>query len=138
MHSKLNPYLNFDGNAKEAIEFYRAALGGELTMMSYKDGGMSDDPSEAAKIMHAALVTDGGMTLMASDIPKGWPYTQGMNVSISLSGDDETALKGYWDKLSEGAQIGQPMVKASWGDTFGMLTDKFGIRWLVNIAGKKP
>lgn len=137
MNSKLNPYLNFDGDAREAIEFYRDALGGALTMMSYKEGGMSQDPSEDTKVMHAMLVTDSGMTLMASDIPKGWPYTPGMNVSVSLSGDDEIELKGYWERLSAGAEIGQPMAKASWGDTFGMLTDKFGIRWLVNIAGKK-
>jgi PhnB protein len=137
MNSKLNPYLNFEGTSKEAMAFYQAVFGGKLTVMSYKDGGMSHDPSEDAKIMHAMLVADNGITLMASDPPKGWPVTAGTNVSMSLSGGDEAELRGYWDKLSDGAQIGQPLTKASWGDTFGMLTDKFGIRWLVNIAGKK-
>ncbi len=137
MNSKLNPYLNFNGNAKEAMEFYKNAFGGQLTMSTFKDGGMPHDPSEAEKIMHAMLIADNGITLMASDTPKGWDFTEGNNMSVSLSGDNETELKGYWDKLSEGAKIDQPLEKAPWGDMFGMFTDKFGIRWMVNIAGKK-
>jgi PhnB protein len=137
MNSKLNPYLNFNGNAKEAMEFYSNAFGGKLTMGTFKEGGTPHDPAEADKIMHAMLVADNGITLMASDTPKGWAYNPGTNVSVSLSGDNETELQGYWDKLSLGASIDQPLMKAPWGDTFGMLTDKFGIRWLVNMAGKK-
>ena len=87
--------------------------------------------------MHAALVCDNGITIMAADSATGWAYNPGTNVSMSLSGDSEAELKGYWDKLAEGAKIDQPLVAAPWGDTFGMLTDKFGIRWMVNIAGKK-
>jgi PhnB protein len=87
--------------------------------------------------MHAMLIVENGITLMASDTPKGWPHNPGTNISISLSGDDEAELKAYWDKLSVGAQVDQPLTKAPWGDMFGMLTDKFGIRWMVNIAGVK-
>lgn len=137
MSSKLNPYLNFDGNTKEAMEFYHGALGGQLTMNTFKEGGMPHDPSEADKIMHAMLITDNGLTLMASDTPKDWAYNVGTHMSISLSGENEAELKGYWDKLAEGAKIDQPLMAAPWGDTFGMLTDKFGIRWMVNIVGKK-
>lgn len=137
MTSKLNPYLNFDGKTKEAMAFYKEAFGGALTMMTYKDGGMSQDPAEADKIMHAMLLADNGMTLMAADTPKGWPLTVGTNVSISLSGEGEAELRGYWDKLSAGAMIGQPLTQAPWGDIFGMFTDKFGIRWLVNVVAKK-
>ncbi len=138
MNSKLNPYINFDGNAKEAMEFYNGVFNGKLTMMTFKEGGMPHDPNQDDKlIMHAMLLADNGMTLMAADTPKGWPYIPGNNVSISLSGDDEAELQGYWDKLSAGAEISQPLKKAPWGDTFGMLKDKFGLRWLVNIAGKK-
>ena len=137
MNSKLNPYINFNGNAKEAMEFYKSVLGGALTMSTFKEGGMPHEPSEENKIMHAMLVAENGITLMASDTPKGWGYNSGTNISISLSGDDEAELKGYWDKLSAGAQIGQPLAAAPWGDIFGMLTDTFGIRWMVNIAGKK-
>ncbi len=137
MNSKLNPYINFNGNAKTAMEFYTNAFGGKLTLNTYKEGGMPTDPSENDKIMHAMLVSDNGVTLMGSDTPKGWVYNVGNNISISLSGDNEAELQGYWDKLSDGAQIDQPLTKAPWGDMFGMLTDKFGIRWMVNIAGKK-
>ena len=137
MTSKLNPYINFNGNAKEAIEFYKSVFGGELTMSTFGQGGMPVDAEEAEKIMHAMLVAGNGMTLMASDTTKGWVYNPGTNMSVSLSGDDEAELKEYWDKLTEGATVEQPLVPAPWGDQFGMLTDKFGIRWLVNIAGKK-
>lgn len=137
MNSKLNPYINFDGNAKEAMEFYNNAFGGKLTINTFGESGMSKDPSEANKIMHAMLEADNGITLMASDTPKGWTYMQGTNISVSLSGDNESELKGYWDKLSAGGKIDQPLTKAPWGDTFGMLNDKFGIRWMVNIAGIK-
>jgi len=137
MTSKLNPYINFNGNAKEAMEFYENVFGGKLTMSTFKEGGMSHDPSETDKIMHAMLIADNGITLMASDTPKGWDYKSGNNISVSLSGENEAELKGYWDKLSAGAKIDQPLEKAPWGDMFGMLTDKFAIHWMVNIAGKK-
>jgi PhnB protein len=87
--------------------------------------------------MHSALVVENGIQIMASDTPPNMPYNPGDNVSISLSGEDEAELKGYWDKLSLNAKISMPLNKASWGDTFGMLTDKFGIHWLANITGKK-
>ena len=83
------------------------------------------------------LIANNGITIMASDTGRKWEYTKNSNISISLSGDDETELKGYWDKLADSAQIEQPLTQAPWGDTFGMLTDKFGIRWMVNIMGEK-
>ena len=137
MQSKLNPYINFKGQAKGAIEFYKSVFGGELTMSTFKEGGAPVGPKDADKIMHAALIAENGMTLMAADTPPGMPYNPGDNISVSLSGDEEAELKGYWDKLSEGAKISMALDKAPWGDTFGMLTDKFGIHWLVNITGKK-
>ncbi len=135
MQSKLNPYLGFQGTAREAIVFYQSVFGGKLDMTTYKDGGMSQDPAEAEKIMHAMLVADNGMTLMTSDVPSHMDYSAGTSVSISLSGDDEAELTGYYKKLSDGGSISQPLTKAPWGDTFGMLTDKFGIAWMVNISG---
>jgi PhnB protein len=137
MNSKLNPYINFNGQAKEAMEFYKNVFGGALTMSTFKEGGMPHDPSEESNIMHAMLVADNGITLMAADTPKGWPYNPGTNISISLSGETESQLRGYWDKLVEGGTVSQPLTTAPWGDTFGMMTDKFGIHWMVNIAGKK-
>ena len=85
--------------------------------------------------MHAQLETSNGFTLMASDTPPGMDFTPGTNISISLSGNDEATLRGYWDKLSAGGMTMMPLEKAPWGDFFGMCTDKFGIQWLVNISG---
>lgn len=134
MQSILNPYINFDGQAQEAMEFYQSVFGGELTMNNYQEGGMPADPATDGKIMHAMLVAENGMNLMASDVPPGMSYSPGNNVAISLSGDNEEELRVYWEKLSDGATIGMPLDKAPWGDTFGMLTDRFGINWMVNIA----
>jgi PhnB protein len=131
--SHLNPYLNFADNAREALEFYRNVFGGELTVMTFKDGGMPHDPAESNKVMHGQIVAPNGFWLMASDAPAamGAPRPNG---SISLSGDDEAELRGHWEKLSEGATIVEPLRTAPWGDSFGMLVDRFGTSWLVNIA----
>ena len=137
MQTKLNPYLNFKGNARQAMEFYHSVFGGKLTMTSFKEGGMSRNQSDENQIMHAMLVTDSDMTLMGSDVPDGMEYTQGTNVSISLSGDNNAELSGYYEKLSDGGTIQEPLTAAPWGDKFGMLIDAFGIRWMVNITGKK-
>jgi PhnB protein len=131
----LNPYLGFRDNAREAMEFYRSVFGGELTTSTFGEFQASQDPAEKDKIMHAQLVTDSGYTLMASDTPNGMSHTPGDNISVSLSGDDEQELRRYWDGLSEGAEVAMPLEKAPWGDSFGMLTDRYGVRWMVNIAG---
>lgn len=131
----LNPYISFDGNAREAIEFYRSVFGGELNVMTFGDmPGVPTGPDEADKVMHAMLTGSNGIVLMAADVPEGMDY-QPFNGSISLSGDDEAGLRGYWDKLVDGGTIGEPLAKAPWGDTFGMCVDRFGIAWMVNIAG---
>ena len=135
MASKLNPYLHFDGNAREAIDFYHDVFGGELTTSSYAEGGMADNPADADRLMHGQLETDAGFTLMASDGPTGQPADAPGAFTISLSGDDEAELRGYWDRLAEGGTITQPLEKAPWGDSFGMLNDRFGTPWMVNISG---
>ena len=134
----LNPYLSFKGEAREAMSFYQSVFGGDLTVSTFGESGMSDDLATADQVMHAQLEAD-GLTLMGADTPEGMPYNPGDNIAISLSGpaQDEQQLRGYWDKLSEGAQPGVPLEKAPWGDYFGMLTDRFGIGWMVNIAGEQ-
>jgi PhnB protein len=119
------------------MEFYKTVFGGKLVMSTFKEFHASQDPSEDNKIMHSMLEADNGMTLMAADTPNHMEYRPGTNMSVSLSGDNESELRSYWEKLSVGATIRAPLAKAPWGDTFGWLTDKFGIEWLVNIAGKK-
>jgi PhnB protein len=134
MAARLNPYLNFADNAREVMDFYKSVFGGELTRMTYGEGGMPHSPAEKDKVMHSQLETPSGFTLMAADTPAdmGPPAANG---SISLSGDSDSELRGYWDKLSAGGDISQPLVTAPWGDAFGMFTDKFGVAWLINISG---
>lgn len=135
MTTRLNPYLNFRDNAKQAMAFYQSVFGGELTSSTFGEFQMAQDASEGDKIMHAQLTTDGGLTLMAADVPNSMEYTEGSNGTVSLSGEDEAELRGYWDKLSDGGAVAMPLDTAPWGDSFGMCTDKFGVQWLVNIAG---
>lgn len=130
----LNPYISFDGTTADAMAFYQSVLGGELTSSSFDEFGVSEDPADAGKIMHAQLVTDGGLTLMAADAPAAMPTTVGNNVAISLSGDDEAELRGFFDGLSAGGTVAIPFAAAPWGDVFGMFTDRFGISWLVNAV----
>jgi PhnB protein len=135
MATRLNPYLSFRDTARPAMEFYRSVFGGELAVSTFADFHVSDDPAEQDKIMHSMLTTANGLVLMAADLPDTMEYRAGTNFSVSLSGEDESELRGYWDGLSEGATITEPLKSAPWGDSFGMLVDKFGVTWLVNIAG---
>lgn len=133
MTSRLNPYLSFTDNARQAMEFYRTVFGGNLTLNTFGDFG-NPDPGVADKVMHAHLDTDRGFTLMASDTPPGMEYRPGTNITVSVSGDDADDLRGYWQKLSEGGTVTMPLEKQMWGDEFGMCVDQFGIPWMVNIA----
>lgn len=137
MSVRLNPYLGFRDNAREAMEFYRSVFGGELTLNTFAEFQASEDPAEQDKIMHSMLTAPNGLVLMGADTPNSMGYTPGDNYSVSLSGDaeDEQVLRGYWEKLSQGATVTAPLETAPWGDTFGMCTDKFGVSWMVNIAG---
>ena len=137
METKLNAYLSFKDNTRQAMEFYKSVFGGKLTMSTFQEFHASQDPSEDNLVMHAELEAGNGITFMASDTPNRMEYKPGSNFSMSLSGDNEAELAGYFDKLSAGGHITQPLVKAMWGDTFGMLTDKFGVAWLVNITAPK-
>jgi PhnB protein len=116
------------------MEFYRDVFGGNLTMNTFGEFGQADSP-DADKIMHCQLETDNGFTLMASDTPAGMQRSPGDSITISLSGDDADALRGYWEKLSGGGTVTMPLEKQMWGDEFGMCVDQFGVPWMVNIAG---
>jgi PhnB protein len=140
MSTTLNPYLGFRDTARQAMEFYQSVFGGELTLSTFAEFQASEDPSEQGKIMHGMLVTDSGLTLMASDTPNSMGYTPGDNYSVSLSGDDEAELRRFWDGLSAEGTVTMPLEPSPWGDIFGMCADKFGVSWLVNIstAGSQP
>ena len=133
--TKLNPYLSFKDDTREAMAFYHSVFGGQMTMSTFKESHASQDPSEDDKIMHSQLEAANGITIMASDTPDRMEYRPGTNVTMSLSGDNEAEMTEYFEKLAVGGTITMPLNKAPWGDTFGMLTDRFGIGWLVNIAG---
>ena len=133
MASRLNPYIAFEGTAREAIETYRDVFGGELSLNTFGDFGEAP-PGFETKVMHSQLETPAGFTLMASDTPPGMPHQPGGAISVSLSGDDDAELRGYWDKLSAGGQVMLPLEKQMWGDVFGMCVDRFGVSWMVNIA----
>ena len=133
MASRLNTYISFDGNAREALEFYRDVLGGDLTVNTYGEYGDQSAPG-ADKIMHGMVETPKGFTLMCADNPPGMEYQPGNNIALSLSGDDADELKGYWEKLSAGGTVTVPLEKQMWGDEFGMLIDRFGTAWMVNIG----
>ena len=137
MQSKLNPYLGFKDNTREAMEFYSTVFGGKLELHTFKEYNASQDPSEDHLIMHSVLEAENGITFMASDTPNRMEYRAGTNMSMSLSGDNEAELKAYFEKLSAGGRVTMPLEKAIWGDSFGMCTDTFGVQWLVNIAGQK-
>jgi PhnB protein len=131
--SRLNPYIGFSDNARQAMEFYRGVFGGELSLNTYGESGAAG-PGEENKIMHAQLETPAGYTLMASDMPAGMEGSSGSSISVSLSGDDADDLRGYFAKLSEGGSVTMPLEKQMWGDEFGMCVDQFGIQWMVNIS----
>jgi PhnB protein len=133
MATLLNPYLSFRDNAREAMEFYHSVFSGELSLNTFAEFGASEDPAEANKIMHSQLSTESGLVLMAADTPNAMDYSPGSTISISLSGDDESELRGYWDKLADGGTVVMPLEKAPWGDVFGMCVDKFGTTWMVNV-----
>ena len=139
MTAILNPYLSFRDTAREAMEFYQTVFGGELEISTFGEmpgipqGG---DPAEADKVMHSMLRGDNGITLMGADTPNEMDLAPGSAISVSLSGDDEALLRSWWDKLSDGAEITAAFEKAPWGDTFGMCVDRFGVHWMVNVAGE--
>jgi len=137
MSNSLNPYLNFRDTTKEVMEFYHSVFGGTLELSTFEEFHASEDPAEQDKIMHSVLRGDNGVMFMAADTPNRMELSPTSNISMSLSGEDEAALSGYFDKLAEGGVIGEQLTKAPWGDTFGMLTDKYGVNWLVNILDKK-
>jgi PhnB protein len=135
-NTRLNPYLSFRDTARQAMEFYHSVFGGELDISTFAELHASEDPTEQDKVMHAMLTGANGLVLMGADTPNSMEMHGHSDIAISLSGDDEAELRGYWEKLSDGGTVMEPLAQAPWGDLFGMCTDKFGTQWLVNVAGE--
>ena len=134
MQVNVNPYITFKGNAREALEFYAGVLGGTADIMTFGDYKMEGAPADG--VMHGQIKVDGKIVLMASDTPfEGEVEHKGITISLSGLSDSAETLRSCWAKLSDGATVTAPMKKEVWGDEFGMLTDKYGVDWMVDIAG---
>ncbi len=134
MATRLNPYLNFPGTAGDAMRFYKTVFGGKLTIMTFADAGAEGVP-DPQQVMHAMLETPSGYTLMASDMPPVMEHQPGNSMAVSLSGDEAAELRRYWEALSADGTVTMPLERQMWGDDFGACTDRFGVSWMVDIAG---
>jgi PhnB protein len=135
MSTVLNPYLSFRDNAREALTFYQEVFGGELALNTFGEFGDKDAP-EANLIMHGSLTSPDDIQLMGADTPPGMDFTPPAGITVSLSGDDDK-LRGWFEKLAEGGTVSMPLEKQMWGDEFGMVTDRFGTPWMVNITAEQ-
>ncbi|GLZ29036.1 VOC family protein [Lentzea sp. NBRC 105346] len=136
MASRLNPYIGFKDNARQAMEFYKEVFGGELRINTFGEFGM--EGPDADKVMHAMLEAPNGYTIMASDTPPEQQFTPGSQISMSISGTEADELRGYWEALSgKGGTVTVPFEKQMWGDEFGMCVDQFGISWMVNVVAEQ-
>ena len=132
----INPYINFDGNCEAAFDFYRTVFGGEfLNKSRFKEAPpeakMSVD--EAEKILHVALPIGKNNILMGSDCPcSAGKVNTGNNVNISIHPESEQDATRIFNTLSSGGTVIMPLAKTFWNAYFGMLTDKFGVQWMVN------
>ena len=140
MSVSLNPYLNFQGRAREALGFYASVLGGTPDVVTFAQFQIPVPAGEEENVMHGYLRTDTGLELMAADVPSTTPLGSigGITISLTGEGEDDEQLSGYWKGLCEGADIGMPLENAPWGAKFGQLTDKFGVPWMVNIQVEQP
>ncbi len=136
MKPTLTPYLNFDGQTKDAMEFYQSVLGGDLKMQTFAESGMPTTPQNQNRIIHADLKND-ALSFMASDGDEQHPVVMGNNIHMSVVGTEEALLTKYFNGLAEGGKVDMPLAKQFWGDIYGQLTDKFGVHWMVNIMAPK-
>ena len=140
MGTSFSPYLHFHGNAAEAMATYGAIFGGSPDIVTFGQFGGAD-PAIAGQVMHSSLRAGPRLLIMASDTPSemGGGYDVAGNTSVAVISDgadpaDDATLTGWWDALSDGATIIAPLAEAPWGGKFGMLTDRFGVRWMFDIT----
>jgi PhnB protein len=134
MSVKSTTHLNFRGDARAALEFYQSVFGGDLAAVTYKDAGNVQEPDEADQVMWAQVAADNGFHVMAYDVPSRLAYHQGENsFFVSVRGETVEEIAGYWEKLSGGATIVQPLGPAGWAPAYGMLKDRFGVVWVLDV-----
>lgn len=137
MPVKAVTHLNFRGDARAALTFYQSVFGGDLAVITYKDAGNVQDDADADNVMWGQVDADGGFRVMAYDVPSAQPWNQGENAFfVSVRGDDADEITGYWEKLADGATVVQPLGPAQWAPLYGMLTDRFGVTWVLDVVGE--
>jgi PhnB protein len=130
-------HLNFRGNAGAALAFYQAAFDGQLTVVTYAQAGQAERAEEAGHVMWGQVTTDSDFRVMAFDVPASRPWHPGENaVFVAVAGSSAADITGPWDKLMEGGTVLQPLAPAQWSPLYGMLTDRFGITWIISVAGQ--
>ncbi|MDX3110341.1 VOC family protein [Nonomuraea angiospora] len=128
-------HLNFRGDARAALTFYQSVFGGDLAVVTYKDAGGAQEPSEADQVMWGQVSAAAGFEVMAYDVPSRLPYSRGENAFfVSVRGDTAEEISAYWERLSDGATVLQPLGPAQWAPLYGMLTDRFGVTWVIDVA----
>ncbi|MBA4140155.1 MAG: glyoxalase/bleomycin resistance/extradiol dioxygenase family protein [Segetibacter sp.] len=134
---KLNPYLQFQGNAEEVLNFYATALNGTiLSVQRYGDSPMPSDEDYKQKIIHARLTFDDNL-IMISDTFKGQTVSTGGNIQLSVEVENEGEIDSLFNNMAEGGTVTMPLQGTFWGARFGMLKDKFGVNWMFNHEMKK-
>jgi PhnB protein len=137
MSVKSTTHLNFRGDARAALEFYQSVFGGDLAAVTYKDAGNVQEPDEADQVMWGQVAADNGFHVMAYDVPSRLAYHQGENsFFVSVRGETVEEIAGYWEKLSGGATIVQPLGPAGWAPAYGMLKDRFGVVWVLDVVSE--
>ncbi|MFF5207547.1 VOC family protein [Streptosporangium sp. NPDC000396] len=130
-------HLNFRGDARAALTFYQSVFGGDMAVVTYKDAGNVQEASEADQVMWGQVAAGNGFRVMAYDVPSRLPWDQGENAFfVSLRGEAAEEITAYWEKLSEGAIVLQPLGPAQWAPLYGMLKDRFGVTWVVDVVGE--
>lgn len=128
-------HLNFRGQARAALSFYQAVFGGEATLVTYQDAGNVKDPADADHVMWGQVAADSGFRVMAYDVPAAMPWHPGENAFfVSVRSDTADELRALWDKLADGAQVVHALAPAPWTPLYGMLKDRFGVTWLLDVA----
>ncbi len=130
----INAYLNFEGNCREVMSFYKGCLDAELNMQTIEGSPIEAQCPAVMKdqILHASLTKD-GLILMGSDMQEpGGSFVKGNSIALSLNCSSDDEIKTFFSKLSEGGRISHNLMESFWGATFGVLTDKFGTRWMLS------
>jgi PhnB protein len=128
-------HLNFRSDARAALEFYQSVFGGDVVIVTYKDAHSVQDPSEANQVMWGQVAAPNGFRVMAYDVPSRTPWNPGENAFfVSIRGDSDKEIAALWEKLSVDATIAQPLAPSAWTPLYGMLKDRFGVTWVLDVA----